>query len=137
MLPAALKEPDPVFIFEHAMLYPMEGDLDQSQDPAKGPADISKAAVRKEGSDISLITYGGSLFKTLDAADILSKDGIRAEVIDVRSLAPLVYCGRREMLDASTPAAAAGNFDDRESWRRSTRRRSCARKRLPDGQMHV
>lgn len=93
MLPAALKDPDPVFIFEHAMLYPMEGDLDQSegpaQGPAQGPADISKAAVRREGSDISLITYGGSLFKTLEAADILSKDGIRAEVIDLRILRPL------------------------------------------------
>jgi pyruvate dehydrogenase E1 component beta subunit len=65
MLPAALQEPDPVFIFEHAMLYPKEGEVDETA----GPADISKAAVRREGSDVTLITYGGSLGKTLDAAE--------------------------------------------------------------------
>ena len=85
MLAAALKEPDPVFIFEHAMLYPMEGEVDE----AAGPADISKAAVHREGRDVSLITFGGSLFKTLDAARQLSKDGIEAEVIDLRVLRPL------------------------------------------------
>jgi pyruvate/2-oxoglutarate/acetoin dehydrogenase E1 component len=45
--------------------------------------------VRREGSDVSLITYGGTLFKTLDAADQLASDGISAEVIDLRVLRPL------------------------------------------------
>jgi len=45
--------------------------------------------VRREGTDISLVTYGGSLFKTLDAAEELAKDGIEAEVIDLRTLRPL------------------------------------------------
>jgi pyruvate dehydrogenase E1 component beta subunit len=85
MLAAALREPDPVFIFEHAMLYPMEGDVDESA----GPADISRCAIRREGRDVSLITYGGSLGKTLEAAETLSKEGVKAEVIDLRVLRPL------------------------------------------------
>ena len=78
-------EPDPVFIFEHATLYPMEGEVDE----AAGPAEIGRAAVRRAGSDVTLITYGGSLPKTLQAADRLAADGIEAEVIDLRSLRPL------------------------------------------------
>lgn len=85
MLPAALGEPDPVFIFEHAMLYPMEGEADESA----GPADISRCAVRREGRDVSLITYGGSLGKTLEAAETLAKEGVEAEVVDLRVLRPL------------------------------------------------
>ena len=85
MLAAALREPDPVFIFEHAMLYPMEGEVDESA----GPADISRCAVRREGRDVSLITYGGSLGKTLEAAETLAKEGVEAEVIDLRVLRPL------------------------------------------------
>ena len=85
MLLTALREPDPVFIFEHAMLYPMEGEIDEHA----GPVDISKAAVRRPGKDVSLITFGGSLWKTLEAADQLALSGIEAEVIDLRVLRPL------------------------------------------------
>jgi pyruvate dehydrogenase E1 component beta subunit len=86
MLGAALRESDPVFIFEHAMLYPTEGELDASALPL---ADITRAAVRRAGTDVSLITYGGSLGKTLAAAAVLADRGIDAEVIDLRSLRPL------------------------------------------------
>ena len=85
MLPAALREPDPVFIFEHALLYPMEGELDENA----GPAQISHAIVRRLGRDVSLIAFGGSLWKALEAADQLSRDGIEAEVVDARVLRPL------------------------------------------------
>jgi pyruvate dehydrogenase E1 component beta subunit len=85
MLLAALHDPDPVFIFEHATLYPMEGELDE----AAGAADISKAAMRRSGSDVSLITYGGSLGKCLQAAESLVAQGVEAEVIDLRTLRPL------------------------------------------------
>lgn len=85
MLLAALKESDPVFIFEHATLYPLEGDVD----PATTVKDISHAAIRRSGKDVSLITYGGSLAKTITAADTLLRDGIDAEVLDLRSLRPL------------------------------------------------
>ena len=85
MLPAALREPDPVFIFEHAYLYPMEEELDESAPPV----DIAKAAVRRQGKDVSLITFGGSLWKALQAADTLAGEGIEAEVVDLRVLRPL------------------------------------------------
>ncbi len=85
MLLSALEDPDPVLIFEHVMLYNVTGEL-----PANpGPVDISKAAIRRPGSDITLITYGGSLPKTLAAADELAAEGINAEVIDLRVLRPL------------------------------------------------
>jgi pyruvate dehydrogenase E1 component beta subunit len=85
MLPAALREPDPVVIFEHASLYPMEGEL---ADDA-GPVELARAAVRREGRDLTLITYGGSLGKVLAAAVELARDGVSAEVLDLRSLRPL------------------------------------------------
>ncbi len=85
MLKAALADPNPVLIFEHVMLYNMEGELD----PAIEAVDISSAKVRRPGKDVTLVTYGGSLFKTLEAAETLTADGIEAEVIDLRSLRPL------------------------------------------------
>jgi pyruvate/2-oxoglutarate/acetoin dehydrogenase E1 component len=85
MLWTALEEPDPVLIFENVMLYNMTGKLAADA----GPVDIDKAAIRRPGRDISLITYGGSLWKTLEAATVLAGENIDAEVIDLRSLRPL------------------------------------------------
>jgi len=85
MLWTALEDPDPVLIFEHQALYNMEGPL---ADDA-GPVDLDRASVRRPGKEISLITYGGTLGKTLQAADALAGPGIDAEVIDLRTLRPL------------------------------------------------
>jgi pyruvate/2-oxoglutarate/acetoin dehydrogenase E1 component len=85
MLWTALQEPDPVLIFEHVMLYNTKGLLS----PDAGPVDIDKAAVRRPGKDVSLITYGGSLWKTLEAAEALAAEGVDAEVVDLRVLRPL------------------------------------------------
>lgn len=84
MLSLALREPDPVIVFEHALLYPLEGDLDEQP-----PADLFHAAVRRAGRDVTLVTYGGSLWKCLQAAEVLAGRGIEVEVIDLRSLRPL------------------------------------------------
>ena len=85
MLAAALADPNPVLIFEHVMLYNRSGVL-----PADAvPVDIRSAIVRRPGKDLTLVTYGGTLFKTLDAAETLAKGGIEAEVIDLRVLRPL------------------------------------------------
>ncbi|WP_256557481.1 alpha-ketoacid dehydrogenase subunit beta [Lentzea sp. HUAS12] len=81
----ALCDPDPVLIFEHNGLYNLAGEL---ADDA-GPVDITRAAVRRPGRDVTLITYGGSLTKTLAAADDLAAGGIEAEVVDLRTLRPL------------------------------------------------
>jgi pyruvate/2-oxoglutarate/acetoin dehydrogenase E1 component len=85
MLATALADPDPVIFFEHNTLYNMEGELADNA----GAVDIHRAAIRREGCDITLITYGGSLYKTIAAAEELSRSGISAEVIDLRSLRPL------------------------------------------------
>ncbi len=84
MLAPALADPDPVLFFEHAQLYNMEGEL-----PDAGPVDIRSAKVRRAGTDVSLITYGSSLPKAMQAAEALASDGIAAEVIDLRVLRPL------------------------------------------------
>lgn len=85
MLWTALEDPDPVLIFEHGALYNVEGEIAENA----GPVPIEGAAIRRPGKDLSMITYGGTLFKTLEAAELLTKDGIEAEVIDLRSLRPL------------------------------------------------
>jgi pyruvate dehydrogenase E1 component beta subunit len=85
MLWPALADPDPVVIFEHAQLYNLEGDL---ADPPPA-VDIARAAVRRAGKDATIVTYGGSLPRAMAAADELARDGIDAEVIDLRVLRPL------------------------------------------------
>jgi pyruvate dehydrogenase E1 component beta subunit len=85
MLWTAIEDPDPVLLFEHGALYNVAGELAEGA----GAVDITRAAVRRTGTDVSLLTYGGSLFKTLDAAAALASEGISAEVVDLRTLRPL------------------------------------------------
>ncbi|BCW65612.1 pyruvate dehydrogenase subunit beta [Arthrobacter sp. NicSoilB4] len=85
MLWTALQDPDPVLIFEHGSLYNVAGELDDDA----GAVDIDTAAVRRPGTDITLITYGGTLPAVLDAAGQLEAGGIDAEVLDLRTLRPL------------------------------------------------
>lgn len=85
MLWTALQEPDPVIIFENNTLYNLEGTLPENA----GPVDIDSARVRRPGSDLTIITYSASLFKSMEAAETLAREGIEAEVIDLRSLRPL------------------------------------------------
>lgn len=75
-------DPDPVIIFEHATLYNEEGEVRAEGDLA---VDIDHAVVRRAGRDATVITYGGSLTKSLGAADQLAADGIDCEVIDLRT----------------------------------------------------
>ena len=84
MLAPALADPDPVVIFEHCQLFNVEGELGDSWS-----VDIASAKVRREGKDVALVTYGGSLPKALAAAEALAADGIDAEVLDLRVLRPL------------------------------------------------
>lgn len=84
MVITALADPDPVIVFEHVALYNSSADVTTLH-----ATDISRSAVRRPGTDVTLITYGGSLPKTLDAADQLALAGIDCEVIDLRVLRPL------------------------------------------------
>ena len=85
MLAPAIDDPDPVLIFEHGALYNTRAVL---ADPPP-VVDISRAAVRRPGTDLTLVTYGGTLPATFEAADALAARGIAAEVIDLRVLRPL------------------------------------------------
>jgi pyruvate dehydrogenase E1 component beta subunit len=85
MLEPALKDPNPILFFEHTGLYNLEEEVSDSPDSGS----IFSAAVRKDGKDMTIITYGGSLQKSMKAADELAMLGINSEVIDLRSLRPL------------------------------------------------
>ncbi|MGD9541980.1 alpha-ketoacid dehydrogenase subunit beta [Methylocystis sp.] len=108
MLKGALADPNPVIIFEHVMLYNMESDLPSDLKEV----DIARAKTRRAGRDVSLITYGGSLFKTLQAADALASEGIDAEVIDLRVLRPL---DMKAILDSVAKTRRCVIID--EGWR--------------------
>jgi len=84
MLWPALQDPDLVLLFEQGALYNQEGELDESE-----VVDIRSARVRREGRDLTLIAYGGTLGKALAAAEQLAGEGVSAEVIDLRVLRPL------------------------------------------------
>ena len=85
MLLSALQSPDPVIIFEYTAMLNLESEI-----PAdSGAVGITKAKVRREGKDISLITYGAGVYKCLEAAVSLAEEGIDAEVIDLRVLRPM------------------------------------------------
>lgn len=84
MLWPALSDPNPVLIFEHAQLYNQEADLDGT-----ATVDIHRARVRRQGDHLTLIAYGGTLHKALQAAEQLAGEGISAEVVDLRVLRPL------------------------------------------------
>ncbi len=85
MLLAALEDPDPVMIFEHKILYKMKGHVPEGYYTTP----IGKAAVRREGRDLSIVATSLMVHKALAAAEELAKDGIDVEVIDLRTVRPM------------------------------------------------
>jgi pyruvate dehydrogenase E1 component beta subunit len=85
MLASAMKSPDPVILFEYTSMLNIEKEIPENT----SLVDITKAKVRREGKNISIITYGTCVYKSLAAAEELAKLGIDAEVIDLRVLRPL------------------------------------------------
>jgi 2-oxoisovalerate dehydrogenase E1 component beta subunit len=86
LLKAAIRDDDPVLYFEHKYLYRRIKDEVPDEDYV---VPLGKAALRREGSDLSIITFGAMVYTALDAATELAAGGIEAEVLDLRSLAPL------------------------------------------------
>jgi pyruvate/2-oxoglutarate/acetoin dehydrogenase E1 component len=86
LLKAAIRDDDPVLFFEHKYLYRRIKD-EVPEDDYIVP--LGRAAVRREGGDVSIITFGAMVYTALDAAKQLAADGVQAEVVDLRSLAPL------------------------------------------------
>ena len=86
LLKAAIRDDDPVLYFEHKYLYRRIKDEVPDDDYI---VPLGKAAVRREGSDLSIVTFGAMVYTALDAAARLAERGVEADVIDLRSLAPL------------------------------------------------
>lgn len=85
MLLAALEDPDPVMIFEHKLLYKTKGHVPEGY----YVTDISKAQIRRQGTDVSIVATSLMVHKSLQAAELLAAEGINAEVIDLCSLRPI------------------------------------------------
>ncbi|MEU7143915.1 pyruvate dehydrogenase complex E1 component subunit beta [Nocardia sp. NPDC046473] len=85
MLWSALQNLDPVLIFEPSALYNTEADLPDDA----AATDIDRAAIRRAGTDVTVVAYGGTLRVAEAAADALAAEGIDAEIIDLRTLRPL------------------------------------------------
>mgnify|MGYP003396825240 FL=1 len=85
MLLAALEDPDPVLIFEHKLLYKMKGPVPVGQYTTP----IGKAAVRREGTDLTIVAGSIMVHRALEVAERLAGDGISIEVIDLRSIRPV------------------------------------------------
>ncbi|MBK9170145.1 MAG: alpha-ketoacid dehydrogenase subunit beta [Bryobacterales bacterium] len=86
LIKAAIRDNDPVLFFEHKGLYRRIKE-DIPEDDYTVP--IGKAAVAREGRDLTIVTYGAMLYVALDAAEILDKEGVSAEVIDLRTVQPI------------------------------------------------
>lgn len=86
LLVAAIRDPNPVLYFEHKYLYRF---LREDVPEGEYVTPIGRARVVREGTSLSAISYGWALHKCLEAADQVSREGIEAEVVDLRTLAPL------------------------------------------------
>jgi pyruvate/2-oxoglutarate/acetoin dehydrogenase E1 component len=88
LIKAAIRDDDPVLFFEHKLLY-RNPKIKQEVPADDYVVPIGKAAVRREGRDLSIITYGAMVYTALEAAEQLEKEGIDAEIIDLRTLMPI------------------------------------------------
>jgi pyruvate dehydrogenase E1 component beta subunit len=85
VLQHALDDPDPVILFEYPRIMTLEAEVPTEPDPV----DLTTAAIRRPGADVTLVTYGATQYTVLEAAEVLAAEGIEAEVIDLRSLRPI------------------------------------------------
>ena len=86
LLKAAIRDPNPVVFLEHEMMYGHEFDIPDVEDWV---VPIGKAKVRREGSDVTLVAYSRMVGFALKAAEELEKEGISAEVVDLRTIRPM------------------------------------------------
>jgi len=86
LLLAAIADPNPVIFLEHKRLYRW---LKEEIPEEAYTVEIGKAAIRKEGTDVSIISYGAMIYRALNAAETCQEQGVSVEVLDLRSLSPL------------------------------------------------
>lgn len=85
LLKSAIRDDDPVIFIEHKLLYMTTGEVPEEE----YLIELGKADIKKQGKDISLITYSNMTLKCLEAAELMEKEGISVEVVDLRTLTPL------------------------------------------------
>ena len=85
LLLAALADPDPVIVFEHKLLYKMKGEVPEGYYTVP----IGKAAIRRAGTDVTIVATAIMVHRALEAAEKLAAEGIEVEVIDLRSVRPI------------------------------------------------
>lgn len=88
LLKAAIRDDDPVLVMESEQMYGMKGDVPDVEDFI---LPLDKADIKREGSDVTLVTFGKMYHVCVEAADELAKEGVSAEIIDLRSLRPIDY----------------------------------------------
>jgi pyruvate dehydrogenase E1 component beta subunit len=86
LLKASIRSDDPILFIEHATLYQLRGEVPEDEDYT---VPIGKSDVKREGSDVTIVSYAQGLQVALEAAEKLAKDGVEAEVVDLRTLRPL------------------------------------------------
>jgi pyruvate dehydrogenase E1 component beta subunit len=85
MLISAIRDPDPVMFIEHSLLYGTRGEVPEGDYTVP----LGQAEVKREGTDLTIVTYSRSLMIAQQAADQLAKQDISVEIVDLRSLRPL------------------------------------------------
>ena len=85
LLQSAIRDPNPVFFFEHKLLYPLRFEVPEEI----APVPFGKAAVTRAGDDVTIVGWGFAAHEALRAAETLAAEGVSAEVVDLRTLAPL------------------------------------------------
>jgi len=85
LLTAAIRDPDPVVVIEHKLLYSTAGPVPEGEHVVP----VGKAAVRRAGKDVTVVATSRMVLEAMEAADLLANEGIEAEVVDVRTLRPL------------------------------------------------
>jgi 2-oxoisovalerate dehydrogenase E1 component len=117
LMAAAVADPDPVLYYEHIALYRDPRIRQRLADEAPAPLPIGKAALRRAGADLAIVSYGAYVHTALAVAEKLSADGIEASVLDLRTLAPLDrdallavarHCGRVLIVHEDTRTGGIG-----------------------------
>jgi pyruvate dehydrogenase E1 component beta subunit len=85
LLKSAIRSNDPILFIEHATMYQVRGDVPEGEFTTP----IGRSKVQRAGTDVTIVTYSKGLEISMKAADALQKDGIEAEIVDLRSLRPL------------------------------------------------
>jgi len=117
LMAAAVADPDPVLYYEHIALYRDPSIKQVLGEAAPAPIPLGKAAIRRAGSDLAIISYGAYVHVAMRVAASLAADGIEATVVDLRSLAPLdrdtvitvaCHCGRVLIVHEDTRTGGIG-----------------------------